>query len=131
MADAVDAVKKAIERQIGDEGIVAQDGYSVKVDAWLDLDVIARAAIEAYEAAKREERHVIRIENGVVYFSDGTVENPAEEIKAAQAFGGGLVGRAAREASAAIPDLMRGLKRGVIEEVYDKARLDEFLGKKP
>lgn len=57
MSEIEEAVKKAIERQIGDEGIVAQDGYSVKVDAWLDLDVIARAAIEAYEAAKREELH--------------------------------------------------------------------------
>lgn len=83
MSEIVEAVKKEIERQIGDEGIVAQDGYSVKVDAWLDLDAVAIAVIQAYEAAKREEAHTV--------FGD--------------------VDKAVTEASAAIPDLMRGLAR--------------------
>lgn len=64
MSEIEEAVKQAIERQIGDEGIVAQDGYSVKVDAWLDLDVIARVAIDAYEAAK-----VVKVWPTAYYFN--------------------------------------------------------------
>jgi nicotinamide riboside kinase len=83
MSDIVEAVAKAIAQKQLDEGDRLYDWYALTdevADGYRDM---ARAAIEAYEAAKREKAHA--------------------------AFGD--VDKAVTEASAAIPGLMRGLAR--------------------
>lgn len=52
--DALDAVKEAIARHIADE-IAMEDGYAVKIDGWVDLDALAIASVQAYEAVRRKE----------------------------------------------------------------------------
>lgn len=82
----VEAVKQAIERNIGEDGFIAQDGYYVKVDALLNLDVIARAAIEAYEAEKT--RDLLAVPGTYAYLPNDDMmhKSPIEEARGNPSF---------------------------------------------
>jgi hypothetical protein len=108
MSEIEEAVARAIKDALHSQDIYTyENGDSFKADGFIDVGQVARAAIDAYEAAKRggEEPYVTRVENGVTYWSNGLC---SQSVPGSKEFAEAQL-TALQEASAAIPDLIRGL----------------------